>query len=186
MLGDEHPNTLTATANLAELYERQGTNRRNRSLREHWLWDVGTGRAEPQHAVDDEKVGGPVPGRRQVRAGRVALPSASWKAGVERSEMSIPTRWRAQALGWPYRSLLRNVGMPRPKPRSEPALQRTTKIAAPDSWNRYHCQSLLGASLAGQKKFAEAEPLLIAGYEGMVQREATIAAPDRADLSARG
>ena len=28
-------------------------------------------------------------------------------------------------------------------------------------------QSLLGASLLGQGKFAEAEPLLIAGYEGL-------------------
>ena len=68
---------------------------------------------------------------------------------------------------------------------AEAALRAALKdyeIAAPDSWNRYHCQSLLGASLAGQKRFAEAEPFLIAGYEGMVQREAMIAAPDRADL----
>jgi eukaryotic-like serine/threonine-protein kinase len=43
-----------------------------------------------------------------------------------------------------------------------------------NSWVRYHCQSLLGASLAGQKKYAEAEPLLLSGYEGMLQREATI------------
>ena len=33
---------------------------------------------------------------------------------------------------------------------------------------------MLGGALLGQKKYAEAEPLLIAGYEGMKQREATI------------
>jgi hypothetical protein len=33
---------------------------------------------------------------------------------------------------------------------------------------------MLGNALLGQKKYAEAEPLLIAGYEGMKQREATI------------
>ena len=37
-------------------------------------------------------------------------------------------------------------------------------------------RSMLGAALSGQKKFAEAEPLLIAGYKGMKQRESTIAA----------
>jgi hypothetical protein len=30
---------------------------------------------------------------------------------------------------------------------------------------------LLGGSLLGQKKYADAEPLLLAGYEGMKQRE---------------
>ena len=32
-------------------------------------------------------------------------------------------------------------------------------------------RSLLGASLLGQKKFAEAEPLLLEGYEGLKARE---------------
>jgi hypothetical protein len=34
----------------------------------------------------------------------------------------------------------------------------------------------LGASLAGQKRFEEAEPLLVSGREGMVQRKATVPA----------
>ena len=33
---------------------------------------------------------------------------------------------------------------------------------------------MLGGSLLGQKKYAEAEPLLLAGYEGMKQREEMI------------
>jgi tetratricopeptide (TPR) repeat protein len=52
----------------------------------------------------------------------------------------------------------------------------------PDSWRRYHSQSLLGASLAGQGKYAEAEPSLLAGYQGMLQRQATIPADHRSDL----
>ena len=35
-------------------------------------------------------------------------------------------------------------------------------------------KSLLGGALLGQKKYAEAEPLLLKGYEGMKQREKTI------------
>src|SRR5205814_1770916 len=37
----------------------------------------------------------------------------------------------------------------------------------PNAWERYYVESLLGASLAAQKRFEEAEPLLIFGYEGM-------------------
>ncbi len=56
-----------------------------------------------------------------------------------------------------------------------------------DDWRYFNAQSLLGAALAGQgrallatdqeaavRKFAEAEPLLTAGYDGMKQRQATI------------
>jgi serine/threonine protein kinase len=37
----------------------------------------------------------------------------------------------------------------------------------PNHWIRYRAVNLLGAALAGQKKFADAEPSLIAGYEGL-------------------
>ena len=42
----------------------------------------------------------------------------------------------------------------------------------PDDRQRFRCQALLGASLAGQSKFAEAEPLLVGGYQGMLDRKA--------------
>jgi len=41
----------------------------------------------------------------------------------------------------------------------------------PDNWLTFNAQSLLGGSLLGQKKYAEAEPLLLSGYDGMKQRE---------------
>lgn len=51
---------------------------------------------------------------------------------------------------------------------------RETKL--PDGWQTFDTRSLLGGALAGQKRFAEAEPLLVSGYEGMKQREAKIQA----------
>ena len=39
--------------------------------------------------------------------------------------------------------------------------------------------SLLGGSLPGQARYAEAEPLVVAGYEGMKERESRITAPDQ-------
>jgi tetratricopeptide (TPR) repeat protein len=43
--------------------------------------------------------------------------------------------------------------------------------------------SLLGDSLMTQKKYADAEPLLLAGYEGMKQREDMIPAPPKIHLT---
>jgi eukaryotic-like serine/threonine-protein kinase len=49
----------------------------------------------------------------------------------------------------------------------------------PNDWGRYSCQSLLGASLAAQEQYAEAERLLLSGYEGMLDREAIMPFADR-------
>jgi tetratricopeptide (TPR) repeat protein len=43
-----------------------------------------------------------------------------------------------------------------------------------ESWTKYKYQALLGRSLAGQRKYGEAEPLLLSGYDGLVGREAPI------------
>jgi hypothetical protein len=44
------------------------------------------------------------------------------------------------------------------------------EINQPDDWQSFDTRSLLGSALAGQKKFVEAEPLLVSGYEGMKHR----------------
>lgn len=43
----------------------------------------------------------------------------------------------------------------------------------PDNWTRNSAQSLLGESLARQKKYSEAEPLLLSGYQGLTQWKRT-------------
>ena len=43
----------------------------------------------------------------------------------------------------------------------------------PDDWTTFNTKSALGEALLGQKKYAEAEPLLLAGYKGMKAREKT-------------
>jgi hypothetical protein len=52
----------------------------------------------------------------------------------------------------------------------------------PDDWTTFSSKALLGASLLGQQKYAEAEPLLLAGYEGMKQREGKIPAAGKTRL----
>jgi serine/threonine protein kinase/Tfp pilus assembly protein PilF len=54
----------------------------------------------------------------------------------------------------------------------------TDRKKRPDDWQRFRAETLLGASLAGQKKYAEAEPLLLEGYQGMAARKERIRVPD--------
>jgi WD40 repeat protein/serine/threonine protein kinase len=61
---------------------------------------------------------------------------------------------------------------------AEPFIRECLAIRAkaePDWWATFHVQSMLGGALLGQKKYTEAEPLLLAGYAGMKERANTIA-----------
>jgi tetratricopeptide (TPR) repeat protein/tRNA A-37 threonylcarbamoyl transferase component Bud32 len=60
---------------------------------------------------------------------------------------------------------------------AEPILRECLTIREknePDQWQTFSTQSMLGEALLGQKKYAEAELLLLKGYEGMRAREKTI------------
>ncbi len=46
----------------------------------------------------------------------------------------------------------------------------------PEFWSTFNTQSMLGGALLSQRRFDEAEPLLVSGYEGMKLRETTIPA----------
>ena len=63
---------------------------------------------------------------------------------------------------------------------AEPLLRECLVILAkarPDDWGRYDAMSLLAGALLGQNRYAEAEPRIVAGYEGMKTHEARIPAP---------
>ena len=60
---------------------------------------------------------------------------------------------------------------------------KTYERVAPDDFERYRCQGLPGATLAGEKKYAEGEPLLLAGYDGMVKVQDNVPAADRRAIS---
>jgi tetratricopeptide (TPR) repeat protein len=56
----------------------------------------------------------------------------------------------------------------------------------PNEWTTFNTSSMLGGALLGQKKYAEAEPLLLEGYRGMKDREAKFPATGRARLTEAG
>ena len=70
---------------------------------------------------------------------------------------------------------------------AEPLLRECLELRGKiksNGWLRFHTQSQLGAALAGQGKFAEAEPLLVDGYKGLVANQAAIPALQKEDVAA--
>ncbi|MBX7105984.1 MAG: tetratricopeptide repeat protein, partial [Gemmataceae bacterium] len=65
---------------------------------------------------------------------------------------------------------------------AEPLLRECLAIrekTEPDVWTTFNTQSMLGAAYLGQKKYADAEPLLLKGYEGLKARENSVPPPDK-------
>jgi serine/threonine protein kinase/tetratricopeptide (TPR) repeat protein len=56
----------------------------------------------------------------------------------------------------------------------------------PDDWLRFKTESRLGECLLGQKRYAEAEPMLLSGYNGMKAREARIPMQEKLRLAEAG
>jgi WD40 repeat protein len=69
---------------------------------------------------------------------------------------------------------------------AEPLLRECLAIrekTQPDVWSTFNTKSTLGGSLLGQKKYSDAEPLLLKGYQGMKERDKTIPSQGRVRLS---
>jgi serine/threonine protein kinase len=60
------------------------------------------------------------------------------------------------------------------------------EATSPGSWQLYRSQSLLGTTLVAQGRFAEAEPLLVDGFHGMLQQEAMIPFESRSEIHRTG
>jgi tetratricopeptide (TPR) repeat protein len=94
---------------------------------------------------------------------------------------------RANALGW----LGLNRLLQHQYTEAEPLIRESVAISekyGPDSQGARHFYwlSVLGAILFGQQRYAEAEPLLLQGYEGMKQRQAIMHALELPRLTEAG
>src|SRR5262249_54643397 len=56
----------------------------------------------------------------------------------------------------------------------------------PDRWNTFNAKAMLGAAQAGQKRYAEAEPQLLKGYEGLKARANQIPQQRRSRVTETG
>src|SRR4030095_4449038 len=174
ILGDEHPNMLLSMNGLALLYDLQHKNAEAELLYTKVIESqrrvLGAEHPDTLGTMNTRAV-------LYVKQGKnvEAEPLATKAEEVRRrvlGEKHPDTLRSANNLGWLYLNE-RRYGQ------AESILREAFnryQTSAPDSWERYLCESLLGASLTGQKRYQEAERLVIGGYEAMMQRKAAIPA----------
>jgi tetratricopeptide (TPR) repeat protein len=166
-LGRQHPNTLNTAANLGVAYKDTGRLDEAIPLLEEAYH--ASGRFPNLHGVGASLLDAYAKAGRSAQAAKLAhdiLADARKTAPKDSPELAGTLAQSALTL-----LQLKAYAEAEPILRECLAIREKTQ---PDLWNTFTAKSMLGGALLGQKKYADAEPLLIAGYEGMKQREATI------------
>jgi len=166
-LGRQHPDTLKTVADLGVNYKDAGR------LAEAIPLLAEAYRAAKKHPTL-RSAGAPLLDA-WVKAGRAADAARLIEELLADGRQQLPkdSPQLAGQLAQFGRSLLEAKAFTEAEPLLREALAIREK-AQPDAWTTFNTQSLLGGALLGQKKNADAEPLLLKGYEGMKQREKTI------------
>ncbi len=171
-LTEKHPDTLWTTYRMAQLYDVQGkydqaedlyklalegqssvlgNDAQNTERTRLELWDLYSRREKPSQADALMKT---------------ELDAIRQKEGPESKALGNRLAYYGQRLLQFGRA-----------PAAEPVLRECLAIREKkqhDEWSTFNAKSMLGESLLGQKKYSDAGPLLLQGYEGMKQRESTI------------
>ena len=171
-LGPEHPGTLISMGNLALAYQAAGKLDLALPLFEETL-KLMKAKLGPEHP-HTLSVMGYLAGAYEA-AGKSEQAIALWKELLVAVRRPLPKQspQLAAQLAQVAASLLQAGAFTE----AEPLLRECLAIrenTQPDDWATFCTKSMLGDALLGQKKYAAAEPLLLAGYEGMKQREAKI------------
>jgi len=176
-LGPDHPTTLTSMCNLAGAYLDAGKGDLALSLlqdayraaKKHpeLRW-VGTALLDGYERAGKTEQAAAL-ARKLLPEARTQLPGESPELAVQLAMVALPLL-QAKAFA-----------------EAEPLLRECVAIRAkkePEDWRTFNAKSMLGGALLGQKKYTEAEPLLLAGYEGMKQREPKIPPDSKFRLAA--
>jgi tetratricopeptide (TPR) repeat protein len=165
--GHDQPETLIDKANLGVNYSDAGRSAEALPLLE-----------------EAAKARGRVPVLRNIRTSLLdayVRAGQTEKAANLASELLAEGRAALSAGSLPLAGLLASTGMVRLQVRAwneaEPVLRECLAIrqkAEPDAWTTFNTKSMLGGALLGQRKYADAEPLLRAGFDGMKSRAAKI------------
>jgi tetratricopeptide (TPR) repeat protein len=170
-LGPDHPHTLSSLNNLAVAYRAAG--RLDEALP---LYEAAARGMEQRRFRHEDA--------RTVVVNTIRAYEAAGqdeRAGEWRRKWLGSVREHAGAESPAYDGELAVWGLDllqrRKWAEAEPLLREWLAIrerVRPDAWNTFNSRSMLGEALLGQEKYADAEPLLLAGYEGLKAREKTI------------
>jgi eukaryotic-like serine/threonine-protein kinase len=181
VFGAEHPQTLGSMIHLAAVHGEEGKYAQAEALFNRTL-DTMRRVLGAEHVGTLEAISGLA--SLYQREGKYALAANNAEQALTGLRHALgseaPDRIAAEAddLALAYVS---EGKFAQSEPLAREALE-AQKNVQPDDWQRYRAASVLGASLAGEKKYAEAEPLLLEGYQGQLARKDRMAAPDQYHL----
>ncbi|MGC2661159.1 MAG: serine/threonine-protein kinase [Bryobacteraceae bacterium] len=169
VLGPEHPDTLASMGNLADVYGNEGKYVQAAELLGQAL-EIKRRVLGPEHpdtlsVVENLAMLSQKQGKYSLAESYAAQALAAQRhvLGSEHSDTMASEADLALAL-------ISQRKFTESEPLAREVLEFHRKLE-PDDWQRFRAESLLGASLAGQKNYAGAEPLLLAGYRGMLSRK---------------
>jgi tetratricopeptide (TPR) repeat protein len=166
-LGERHRTTLHAQANLGVNYRDAGRLKEAIPLLEQVDRE---GRHEPSlQWVRGELVTAYIAARQVPEAMKLVKEILA----EARQEHAADGRALAGALVQAGQSLVRLGSWDEAESVLREALRLREKLE-PEAWNTFNAQSLLGEALAGQKKYADAESMLVQGFDGLKARAAQI------------
>jgi serine/threonine protein kinase/tetratricopeptide (TPR) repeat protein len=174
-LAPDHPDTLACMYNLTVAYRQSGRPDKAVPLLEEALKLRGA-KYPPDHPDTLATMG--ALGKTYGEANRGEKAAATFAEFVGRHRKRSP-KDSLQFAGLLAQVSLELVRCGQPAA-AEPILRECLAVRErkePDAWSTFNTQALLGTSLLGQKKYEDAEPLLLKGYEGMKARETTIPPP---------
>jgi tetratricopeptide (TPR) repeat protein/tRNA A-37 threonylcarbamoyl transferase component Bud32 len=180
--GPEHPNTIFTANNLAVVYSRPGGNPELAESLYIETLEVQRKILGPEH---------PDTLLTMDNLGILWLTQAEKYAAAEQI-LTETAAARARVLGPKHADTLETrvwlgvVTLAEGKYReAEDELRPTCGTYAEvkqQAWQRYACGAWLGESLVGQKRYAEAEPLLLEGYADLKAREASMPSSARGNI----
>jgi tetratricopeptide (TPR) repeat protein len=175
-LGPDHPETLYSRIGLAAAYHRDGRTAEAIPLFESTLkrMEIKLGPDHPDTLECRRLLASAYDSLGRREAGGL------YGDVLARRRKSVPpdSPLLADDLAALARNLMDQSRWSEAEPLSREALAIREK-ATPDDWRRCHAMSLLGGALLGQGRPADAESLVVRGYEGMKAREGMIPVPHR-------
>jgi eukaryotic-like serine/threonine-protein kinase len=176
-LGEDHPNTLNAMSILAGAYLKAGRIDRAIPLLEQALLSQRgkLGEDHPDALHTERRLA-----QAYEKARRYHDAVSHFRRTVQAVARSQPRndRFYSDSLAMLAHCLIVTQKYVEAVPLLRDCL-RIKEQTQPDDWTTANVRSLLGEALAGKTAFLEAEPLLLAGRNGLAERRATIPAWQR-------
>jgi eukaryotic-like serine/threonine-protein kinase len=179
-LGADHPETLTTMSNLGHTLRVAG----KLDLALPLLLEAATGMEKRrfQSTMSSRMVTNLIGCQETLKQfDQAEIWRRKWleRVKIQGGTDSLPYSSELAGLGW-------NLLNQRKWTDAEALLRESLAIRSKkesDAWTTFDTQSMLGASLTGQQKFAAAERPLLDGYAGLEKRQANIPSADKARLT---